>query len=249
MKVCVIGGGPAGLTTLKTLLGYAKSHAGEFDVILLESSDKLGGTFDQRAYEHGELVSSRQLTAFSDLRIKGPDHVPMEIYVKYLNDYADAFSLHEPVGEAWKGTAVEGGSRIQLGCRVTRMDKIAAGGHRITFERTAKVSRHSPSSYHGALTQIGSLGRNCIDANYRSRRRIHLQRTPRYSRRSHHSWYRSPRPSVPSYPLCRLSADDSSRIRRTSSSERRQNDPFESVQASRRVQGSTSTPSRLWGDW
>lgn len=53
--VC-IGAGPSGLVTAK----YAKELG--FRVKVLEAEDELGGTFKWRTYDHGELVSSRQLT-------------------------------------------------------------------------------------------------------------------------------------------------------------------------------------------
>lgn len=39
--------------------------------------EKVGGTFRYRSYENAELVSSKQLTAFSDHRIDGPDHISL----------------------------------------------------------------------------------------------------------------------------------------------------------------------------
>lgn len=68
-RVVVIGAGPAGLTTLKTLLHFPRSlslSGPAFDPILLEAAASIGGTFDQRSYENGCLVSSKQLTSFSD---------------------------------------------------------------------------------------------------------------------------------------------------------------------------------------
>jgi dimethylaniline monooxygenase (N-oxide forming) len=66
--VLVIGAGPAGLTASKTLLHYPRPSSGDavFSPLILEASDTLGGTFEQRSYENGNLVSSKQLTAFSD---------------------------------------------------------------------------------------------------------------------------------------------------------------------------------------
>lgn len=54
--IIVVGAGPSGIVTAK----YAKSLG--FDVKILEAEDGVGGTFAYRTYEHGELVSSRQLT-------------------------------------------------------------------------------------------------------------------------------------------------------------------------------------------
>lgn len=43
MRVVIIGGGPGGLTNLKTLL-HAPSHLGiKFDPILLEMGNRIGG--------------------------------------------------------------------------------------------------------------------------------------------------------------------------------------------------------------
>jgi dimethylaniline monooxygenase (N-oxide forming) len=93
MIVAVVGAGPSGLVTAKTL----KENG--FEVVIYESADSIGGTFKYRSYENAELVSSRQLTAFSDFRIPvrtdgvGADHVSLEAYVQYLESYAQNFSI------------------------------------------------------------------------------------------------------------------------------------------------------------
>jgi dimethylaniline monooxygenase (N-oxide forming) len=55
----------------------------------------IGGTFNYRSYENAELVSSKQLTAFSDHRfpLDSPDHVTLPQYVNYLKSYIDKFDL------------------------------------------------------------------------------------------------------------------------------------------------------------
>ncbi|KAF9769751.1 hypothetical protein IL306_012791 [Fusarium sp. DS 682] len=96
MKVAIIGGGPAGLATLRFL-----AHAHEYfpippiEVRLLEAEAQVGGTFSYRVYEDAELVSSKYLTAFSDFRLPddAPDFVTPEVYVQYLKDYATHFGL------------------------------------------------------------------------------------------------------------------------------------------------------------
>ncbi|KAJ3292739.1 hypothetical protein HK104_005072, partial [Borealophlyctis nickersoniae] len=94
MKVAVIGAGPSGLVTLKTLLASSTSET-PISVRLFEAEDKLGGTFRYRSYENAELVSSRQLTAFSDFRFpaNGSDHLSLDEYCQHLEDYADHFKL------------------------------------------------------------------------------------------------------------------------------------------------------------
>lgn len=167
MRVIVIGGGPGGLTTLKTLLHFPRTSPTEdaqFDPIILEAAAKIGGTFDQRSYENGCLVSSKQLTAFSDCEsrlcacrveltelivrfrpflfaasvdrfpLTASDHPTMTDYVEYQNRYVEKFGLDSKTGEEWNGTEVEGKSRIQTGAKVLRVEKGMEGGHDVTYE-------------------------------------------------------------------------------------------------------------------
>lgn len=50
MKVAIIGSGPAGLVTCKTLLQYATEEF-PFEPIVFEQEGDLGGTFQYRSYE------------------------------------------------------------------------------------------------------------------------------------------------------------------------------------------------------
>jgi len=96
MRVAVIGAGPSGLTVLKYL-----KNAHQFFPIkpietrLFEAEEDVGGTFAHRTYEDAELVSSKQLTTFSDFRPRkdDPDFLSAERYVEYLKQYCDHFDL------------------------------------------------------------------------------------------------------------------------------------------------------------
>jgi dimethylaniline monooxygenase (N-oxide forming) len=98
-RVCVIGAGASGLVAAKTL------RESGFDVVMFEKASSIGGVFAHGAYEPAELVSSRNLTAFSDFRIGNGDDdykcsdgalpmfLPLPEYVRYLQAYADKHSL------------------------------------------------------------------------------------------------------------------------------------------------------------
>ncbi|GAA6004683.1 hypothetical protein JCM10207_000980 [Rhodosporidiobolus poonsookiae] len=116
----VIGGGPAGLTALKTLIENG------LNCLLFEGEDKVGGTFRYRGYEAAELVSSKQLTAFSDFRFppEQGDHVSLDEYCAYLERYCDRFEL-------WKN--------IRLGSRVVSVRREAGGaGHVVEVQQTGE---------------------------------------------------------------------------------------------------------------
>lgn len=56
LRVAVIGGGPAGLVTLKFLKTAHKYFGGEpVNVILFEADKEIGGTFVNKIYEDAEV--------------------------------------------------------------------------------------------------------------------------------------------------------------------------------------------------
>ncbi|KAG0660848.1 hypothetical protein C6P46_004403 [Rhodotorula mucilaginosa] len=117
----IIGGGPAGLTALKTM-----SENG-LRCILFEAESDIGGTFKFRSYEHATLVSSKQLTAFSDFRFppEQGDHVTLPEYVEYLRRYCDEFQL-------WDG--------IHLNTRVVSVRRGDGGkGHIVDVQRKGQT--------------------------------------------------------------------------------------------------------------
>lgn len=115
-------GGPAGLTALKTM-----SENG-LRCILFEAESDIGGTFRYRGYEHATLVSSKQLTAFSDFRFPPDqgDHVTLPEYVEYLRKYCDEFRL-------WDG--------IHLETRVVSVQRGTGGkGHLVEVQKKEQPS-------------------------------------------------------------------------------------------------------------
>lgn len=71
-RVLVIGAGPSGLVSLKTLREQG------YDAVCFEGSLEVGGTFVNKAnYDEGKLVSSKYITPFSDFRL--PERYATEI--------------------------------------------------------------------------------------------------------------------------------------------------------------------------
>ncbi|WRT68738.1 uncharacterized protein IL334_005718 [Kwoniella shivajii] len=91
----VIGGGPAGLVSLKYTVEYGEKWTDGEEPVLVEMESEIGGTFKWRGYENAELVSSKQLTCFSDFRypLSAPDHPSLPNFVEYLNSYAAHFGI------------------------------------------------------------------------------------------------------------------------------------------------------------
>ncbi|KAI0139621.1 FAD/NAD(P)-binding domain-containing protein [Hypoxylon sp. NC0597] len=121
MRVAIIGAGPSGLVTLKYLLAAEKALGTEaVEARLFESESGVGGTFLARTYEDAELVSSRQLTCFSDFRCKDdePDFISAKRYVEYLNEYCTHFNL-------WP--------HMTFSCLVRGVESHKGGGHIVTY--------------------------------------------------------------------------------------------------------------------
>src|SRR4051794_22166034 len=100
-RVCVVGAGPCGLTTLKNLRA-----AGISDVTCYDEGEAIGGNwvFDERPGRHSvyavtHLISSKRLSAFEDYPF--PDHFPdypSHRQVRaYFEDYARHFALSQLV--------------------------------------------------------------------------------------------------------------------------------------------------------
>ncbi|WVQ68619.1 uncharacterized protein L199_006828 [Kwoniella botswanensis] len=91
----VVGGGPAGLVSLKYTVEYGEKWVEGEEPVLVEMESEIGGTFRWRGYENAELVSSKQLTCFSDFRypLSAPDHPSLPNFVSYLHSYTEHFGI------------------------------------------------------------------------------------------------------------------------------------------------------------
>lgn len=101
----VIGAGASGLVTAK----YLRERG--YDVTIVESSNSIGGTFENKRYKDGRMVSSKHLTCFSDFRKPDAEmHMSLADYTDYLREYALHFDLVQLIRF---GTSVEGLKRTE----------------------------------------------------------------------------------------------------------------------------------------
>ncbi len=154
MKVCVIGAGPIGLTTMKQLLD--EGH----EVTCFEKQGQIGGIWHRtgedpgltKAYDNLILTTSIRLMAFSDFMPDGERvFYTRAQYLSYLHGYAEKFRLREHVRF---DTAVEGIARLPDGrWRVA----VRAGGERRehVFDAVALCS----GSYNRPNRNIAGLER------------------------------------------------------------------------------------------
>ncbi|MQX53008.1 NAD(P)-binding protein [Alcanivorax sp. PA15-N-34] len=100
MKVCVIGAGPSGLTTIKQLLD--ENH----EVTCFDANDSLGGIWyrggddkqQMKAYDNMMLTISMKLMSFSDYMYKdGRKFTDHKGYLQYLEEYAELFDLRSHI--------------------------------------------------------------------------------------------------------------------------------------------------------
>lgn len=102
MRVAVIGAGASGLTALKACLEEG------LDAVCFEKTSELGGLWTYREQNVDGVASvmfstttntSKEMSAFSDFPPppRYPNYMHHSLVSKYLNDYADAFSLRRHV--------------------------------------------------------------------------------------------------------------------------------------------------------
>ncbi len=96
-RVCVIGAGPCGLTSVKNLLG-----AGLKEVVCYDDGVAIGGNwvFDERSargcvYDATHLISSKRLSEFEDYPMppEYPDYPSHRLVRAYFESYAAQFGL------------------------------------------------------------------------------------------------------------------------------------------------------------
>ena len=96
----------------------------------------MGGTFRYRSYDNAELVSSKQLTTFSDFRLPrdSRDHVSLPEYVQYLERYCTHFKL-------WQ--------HMKMGSRVKQVEALTEEkwAHRVRYQTRAEGGDVSESVY------------------------------------------------------------------------------------------------------
>lgn len=131
MRVCVIGSGPSGLTTIKQLLD--EGH----DVTCFEKSESVGGIWyrgdsddgsEMKAYDNLVLTISMKLMGYSDFMVEG-DRVfyTRPKYLAYLEAYADKFDLRR---------------HVSFGSAVSGVRKSAGGTFCVTVTKNGKEAEH-----------------------------------------------------------------------------------------------------------
>ena len=132
MRVCVVGAGPSGLTTIKQLLD--EGH----EVVCFERNESVGGIWyrndkndhDQmKVYDDLVLTISMKLMSYSDDMIKGPRvFYDRKRYLAYMGEYADKFGLRE---------------RIRVSHTVSEIKKTADNRWEVTATSKGESSKHT----------------------------------------------------------------------------------------------------------
>src|ERR1700745_2950798 len=114
-RVCVIGAGVSGLTTIKALGDWGIEHT------CFEASDEVGGNWAFKnpngrssAYRSLHIDTSKQRISFTDFPMGAeyPDFPHHTQISEWLNRYADTFGLRERIRF---GTSVESARRLTGG--------------------------------------------------------------------------------------------------------------------------------------
>lgn len=98
-------------------------------------------TLTPAAPDNAQLVSSKQLTAFSDFRLPldAPDHLSLPAYVEYLERYVAHFKLQQRA------------DRFKLATRVTQLQRNASAGDHLVSWQNDDGSTETDSFTHVSL--------------------------------------------------------------------------------------------------
>jgi hypothetical protein len=137
----VIGAGPMGLATARTLQKHGLPFTG------FESHGDVGGLWDitnpqSSVYESAHLISSKRMTEFAEfpMRDEVPPYPPHQELRRYFSDFADHFGLR---------------SRYEFGTRVVRVVRApGTSGWEVT---TACDGAERTRTFAGVLIATGTL--------------------------------------------------------------------------------------------
>lgn len=141
-RVCVIGAGPCGLTTVKNLLA-----AGLHDIVCYEEASAIGGNWvydddpaRRSVYRATRLISSKRLSEFEDFPMPSdyPDFPSHRQMLDYFKAYAERFGL---MARIRLGMSVESARRLPDGrwsVSVSGRDESGTG----TFDHLIVCSGH-----------------------------------------------------------------------------------------------------------
>lgn len=94
-----------------------------------------------RSYENANLVSSKQLTSFTDYRLplEHRDHLTLEEYVDYVRGYTEHFGF---------------GKRLRYCCRVIRISRGKGGkGHVVEYVQGVRTEYGDVNWAEGEFTR------------------------------------------------------------------------------------------------
>lgn len=131
-RICVIGAGPTGLTTIKNLV-----EAGLTGIVCHEAQDATGGIWAYSddperpsVYDSAHTISSKRLSQFPDFPMPDsyPDYPSNRQILDYMRAYESRFGL---------------GRYIRLKSKVTSVNAREGGGWTISFEDASGSHTHT----------------------------------------------------------------------------------------------------------
>ncbi|GLY30724.1 NAD(P)-binding domain-containing protein [Kineosporia sp. NBRC 101731] len=174
MRVCVVGAGPCGLTTVKQLLD--EGH----EVVCHDRNADLGGIWlregddgvKTKAFDNLLLTISMRLMAYSDFPFKGGrKFYTRQQYFDYLTDYANYFGLHQAIRFGSEVTDIQ---QVPEGYAVTALREGVTSTE--TFDAVAISSGPFKTPNRDIPALAGFTGEIVHSAEYRNAERFRGQR-------------------------------------------------------------------------